>query len=265
MKFYPTYLQSFGLLLIFFLCSILSVLVLIPFFSFDSGIAMSIMYVLSTSLTIGAALVIRKDYSFLLNRFSPVIVLIASVTLLSIHLFLDPLTNLIPLSDTLKKMLVETIRQPAVFFFMIVIAAPILEELLFRGVILDGLLKNYQPVHAILFSAFLFALVHGNLAQGIGAFLGGILMGWIYWKTQSVIPGILIHFFNNLAAFVGTMLTPEQDIFKSTFETIGNPITYWLLIVGAGIIAGVRIWLLHQKYFKNINSAFTKEASNETV
>lgn len=117
MKFYPTYLQSFGLLLIFFLCSILSVLVVIPFFSFDSGIAMSIMYVLSTSLTIGAALVIRKDYSFLLNRFSPVIVLIASVTLLSIHLFLDPLTNLIPLSDTLKKMLLETIRQPAVFFF----------------------------------------------------------------------------------------------------------------------------------------------------
>lgn len=250
MKFYPTYWQSLGLLLIWLLCTILSVLVILPFFSHESGIGMSLIYTLSMALTIGAAMLLRRDYTFALNKFSPAMILIAIVTVLSAHLFLDPLTNLVPLSDTLKKIIIETARHPLPFFFMIVIAAPILEELLFRGVILDGLLKNYEPWKAIGFSAFLFALVHGNLAQGIGAFVIGLLIGWIYWKTQSIIPGIIVHFLNNLIAFIGVVSTPEEEIFESLSDQIGNPFLYWLLVVGCGLISIAGVWVLYGKYFR---------------
>ncbi len=254
MKHYPTYLQSLGLLLIFLLCTILSLLVVLPFFSFESSVGMAIIYTLSISLTIAIALFLRRNFSFAFNSFLPGIVAVAVVTFLSIHLALDPLTNLIPLSDLLKKMIQETLQHPVAFFFMIVIAAPLLEELLFRGVILDGFLKNYHPWKAIFFSAFLFALVHGNLSQGVGAFVGGVLMGWIYWKTQSVIPGILIHLVNNLVAFISVLLTPEADIFKNTAEQIGNPVWYWLIVVGCSLIAIGGVWFLQNNYFKALET-----------
>jgi uncharacterized protein len=249
MKFYPTYWQSLGLLLIWLLCTILSVLAILPFFSIESGIGLSLMYTLSMILTIGAALLIRRDYTFAFSKFSPLMIVIAIITVLSAHLFLDPLTDLVPLSDTLKKIIIDTSHHPIPFFFMIVIAAPILEELLFRGVILDGLLKNYQSWKAIGFSAFLFALVHGNLAQGIGAFVIGLLIGWIYWKTQSIIPGIIVHFLNNLIAFIGVVSTPEEEIFQPLSEQIGNPMWYWLLVIGCGLISVAGVWVLYRKYF----------------
>jgi membrane protease YdiL (CAAX protease family) len=262
MKSYPTYLQSFGLLLIFLLCTILSVIVVLPFFSFESGIGMTIIYTLSISLTIIIALFIRKDFTFPFKWFSPWIVVIGSLAILCAQLALEPVTNLIPLSDIVKKMIEETIQQPIAFFIMAVLAAPLFEELLFRGVILHGLLKNYQPWKAILFSAFLFALVHGNLSQGVGAFMGGILMGWIYWKTQSVLPGILIHLINNLASFVGVMLTPEADIFKSTQEIINNDLVYVSMVFGCAAMAIAAIWLLQKKYLLSKEIVSNSETIN---
>ena len=178
------------------------------------------------------------------------LILVASVTVMSLHLFIDPITNLVPPSDTLKRIFKETIQHPISFFAMIVIAAPVLEELLFRGVVLDGLLKNYDPRKAISFSALLFAIVHGNLAQGIGAFMIGLFIGWIYWKTGSVVPGILIHFTNNLVSYLIIISTKEEELFTSFSELVANPLFYWLLIVVGGLISATGIWLLHKKYFK---------------
>lgn len=250
MKYYPTYLQSMGLLLIFLLSTILSLLLVMPFFPYESTIGMGLIYTLSISLTIGGGLLIRQDFTFKLNGLHPMVVLLSSITFICLHIFLDPVTSLIPVPEVLKKIFYETLQQPIPYFLMMVIAAPVLEELLFRGVILDGLLRNYQPMRAIAFSAFLFALVHGNLAQGVGAFLGGLLMGWVYWKTQSVIPGILIHLVNNLFAYIATLLTPKEDVLKNLSDEFSNPLFYWLVVTLCGIIASICMWLLHSKYLK---------------
>jgi uncharacterized protein len=252
MKYYPTYLQSFGLLLIFLLSTILSLLVVMPFFSYESAIGMSLIYTLSIGLTIGGGLLIRQDFTFKLRGTHPMIVLLSSIAFVCLHIFLDPITSLIPLPEVLKKIFYETLQQPIPYFFMLVMAAPVLEELLFRGVILDGLLRNYKSTRAIAFSAFLFALVHGNLAQGVGAFFGGLLIGWVYWKTQSVIPGILIHMVNNLLAYTATLLTPKEDVLKNLSEEFSNPIYYWLVIVICGGITLICVWILYNRYLKTL-------------
>ena len=78
------------------------------------------------------------------------------------------------------------------------IFGPIMEEICFRGLILDGLLKTRcRPWLAILISALLFALLHGLGANFVTAMLFGILVGWLYWRTGSIIPGIIIHITNN--------------------------------------------------------------------
>ena len=78
------------------------------------------------------------------------------------------------------------------------IFGPIMEEICFRGLILDGLLKTRcRPWLAILISALLFALLHGLGANFVTAMSFGILVGWLYWRTGSIIPGIIIHITNN--------------------------------------------------------------------
>jgi membrane protease YdiL (CAAX protease family) len=139
---------------------------------------------------------------------------------------------------------------PVTFFFLAVVAAPVLEEIMFRGIILEGYLKNYKPWTAILVSAFIFGLIHGNLAQGVNAFALGILFGWIYWKTSSILLVILLHFVNNVLAFVSSLYTPLEDIDKSSRQLIDNDILYACLYL---ISVGVCVWLLtlmQKKYFQ---------------
>ena len=94
------------------------------------------------------------------------------------------------------------------------ILAPLAEEVVFRGAILRTLLgimskKNHWV--AIIISAALFGLAHFNAAQFINALLMGLLLGWMYYRTGSLIPGILLHWINNTMAYVLTNIMPQSD------------------------------------------------------
>ena len=78
------------------------------------------------------------------------------------------------------------------------IFGPTIEEICFRGIVLGGLLRTRcRPWLAILISTLLFALLHGLGANIVTAILFGILVGWLYWHTGSIIPGLIIHITNN--------------------------------------------------------------------
>lgn len=78
------------------------------------------------------------------------------------------------------------------------IFGPIIEEICFRGLVLGGLLKTRcRPWLAILISAVAFGLLHGLWAGFVSATLFGILVGWLYWRTGSIVPGIIVHATNN--------------------------------------------------------------------
>ena len=64
------------------------------------------------------------------------------------------------------------------FIFMVLVVAPILEELLFTGIILDGFLKKYNPTFAILVYALIFGASHFNVAQSSQAFVGALVSGY---------------------------------------------------------------------------------------
>lgn len=92
-------------------------------------------------------------------------------------------------------------------FCIMCILGPFTEELFFRGVVTKLLLK-LRTSHwvGIILSAILFALIHGNLAQMPGAFIGGIVYGWIYYKTRSIYPTFIMHAINNVVVFIGVAL-----------------------------------------------------------
>ena len=85
------------------------------------------------------------------------------------------------------------------WFGIIIVAVlgPIVEEYVFRGAITRVLLEKYTPTKAILISAAIFGIFHINPAQVLPAFLIGIILAWVYYRTASLIPVILMHIVNN--------------------------------------------------------------------
>lgn len=73
------------------------------------------------------------------------------------------------------------------------ILAPVLEEMLFRGIILRSFLNQYRRSHAIVASAVLFGLAHLNIYQFAVGMALGIVSGWLYERARSLWPCILLH------------------------------------------------------------------------
>ncbi|MDD2601905.1 MAG: type II CAAX endopeptidase family protein, partial [Prevotella sp.] len=111
------------------------------------------------------------------------------------------------------------------------ILAPIAEELVFRGAILRTLLKLFDNrMHWILIisSALIFGAAHGNLPQFIHATLIGLLIGWMYYRTDSVIPGIVLHWVNNTVAYIMFNLMPHMADGKLIDLFHGSDRMMWL-------------------------------------
>lgn len=86
------------------------------------------------------------------------------------------------------------------YFFLMVIITPILEEILYRGIILNLFLKKYSLKISLIVSSLIFAFFHLRFI-GIGyLFLYGLLFGFAYIKTKSLLTPILIHVLINFMA-----------------------------------------------------------------
>jgi uncharacterized protein len=151
----------------------------------------------------------------------------------------SPIVSLIPLNDFFRKLFMEMAGRTGILSFAaIAIAAPVLEEVLFRGIILDGFLKRYGPVKSILISSLLFGALHLNPWQFVGAFLLGTLMGWIYYRTGSLALTICIHFMNNFFAFASMKFTTnyEEAFDQSIIDYYGGLLPF-LSVIGISLTA----------------------------
>jgi membrane protease YdiL (CAAX protease family) len=109
--------------------------------------------------------------------------------------------------------------------------APILEEIIFRGIILKGLLTRYTPKYAILFSSIIFGLIHGKPLQIWGAVVLGLILGFVYYKTKSIGTTILLHSFANLI-----VVTENYFIYKYVNLEYLNSINIFLFILSTSLI-----------------------------
>lgn len=117
-----------------------------------------------------------------------------------------------------------TIINTIVISIQVIIIGPIIEELIFRKILLGKLLEKFsnRPIKAIVYSALIFGIIHLNIIQGVAAFGGGIILGLIYYYTKSIKATIFAHILNNFLII------------------IPNPIGLWMnviyLIVGFYLI-----------------------------
>ena len=117
-------------------------------------------------------------------------------------------------------------------FFAIVIIAPVGEELLFRGFLQQFLENHWTDVtRAILVTSLFFAIIHMNSYWLIQIYILGIFLGYLCWRTGSVIPSLILHSINN-----GTAL-----IFSFTELNLNNiylwhdHVAPWIIILSIGL------------------------------
>ena len=119
----------------------------------------------------------------------------------------------ITMTDDVKH-LFESIMGSRWGYLALGILAPVAEELVFRGAILRSLMNYFNhrlPWIPIVASALLFGAVHGNMAQFANAFTMGLLLGWLYCRTHSIVPGVVLHWVNNTVAYTMYKLMPEMN------------------------------------------------------
>ena len=157
---------------------------------------------------------------------------------------------------------------PWVNFLIVVIAAPIMEELLFRKFIVDRTARFGEGVSIVL-SGLMFGLFHGNLNQFVYAFMIGVLFGFIYIKTRNIIYTIILHMIVNfLGGFVSSIMLEKSNYFE-LMELMGtetNPealmafmqenalglIVFMLyaMVLMAFVVAGIVLFFVNKRKFK---------------
>lgn len=139
-------------------------------------------------------------------------------------------------------------------FMKVAIIAPVVEELIFRGIILQGLRRNYTAFVSVFMSALLFALFHLNPWQFPSTFILGLLLGWITVMNNNILLAIIGHSINNLMVLLS--ITYWDKISTMQIFSSGNSIVM-LVSAMAVIVSLVLIYVFSTPRFRtNIMKLF---------
>lgn len=124
----------------------------------------------------------------------------------------------------------------------------ICEELLYRGIIMNGL-RKFGDVGAIFISALFFALAHGSAMQFFYQFILGVVLSAVVIKTGSIVASAVVHFLNNAIVVVYQYIYAHTGATEPAFTPAIIAIAF-----SVAIVAGLLLWLIFH---------FTKENNKE--
>lgn len=119
----------------------------------------------------------------------------------------------------------------ALMILCVGILPAVLEEFALRGVILGALRKKFSDTLAIVISAAMFGLMHGNLQQIPFAALMGIILGYVTVYSNSLIPAVIIHGLNNIMSVIISFATVDMSPMVSTM--------FMLLYFALALVIGI--------------------------
>lgn len=184
--------------------------------AFNGGVMFSTTYALSMILMLLGTLGYRKmrgctgrTLFFSLRRFNPMLVLWGFILVLITGIVIEPLLALFP--DWLLDLVDSMGDYGGWSILTLTVLAPVLEEMIFRGAILESVRAKKGTAAAILISAAVFGVIHLIPQQVVNAFFIGLILGYIYIKTGSLVPVIIIHALNNGLAFIMMQWSDTAD------------------------------------------------------
>lgn len=167
--------------------------------------------------------------------FDPTVILGGLLWMVSMQVVVEPLSLLLPTVE----------QQSGQGFWAIITAvvfAPVFEEFIFRGVILEAMLRRYRRSVSVVVTSLLFAIVHFEPSVMFTAFVSGLVLGTVYLHTSSIFSTIILHAINNAIAY--SLITLNVDSY-SYRDALGTGRTYYIVYAICfvfSVFAVIRTW-----------------------
>ncbi len=194
---------------------------------------------------------IKLDISFSIKNIFLLLLFISSIVFFQIGLRL-PLSKIADSLQGIDNNILNPFKS-VIYVLTLVVFVPIIEEIIFRGVILKGLLTKHSAKKSIIISTIIFTVVHVNPSLFPQAFLFGLLSGWIYYKTKSLGFSIILHSTTNLFSLLSGYFSFKfgSPIISSSSDFYGD---YSIIIILISIILFVYVLGASVKKMKTIDS-----------
>lgn len=168
----------------------------------------------------------------------PPVLMLVPLILMADEQILELLIALFPMSEWEEQMFAGMVSEGLASAVTLCVIAPVLEEMLFRGVLLRAFLRQHARGTAIVASALYFGVSHLNLYQFVLTFLTGLLLGWLYERSRSLLPCIALHGAINTVVYLSALDAPAGSTTGVT-----HSLAAWAGAMLAAAVGGV---LLHR-------------------
>ena len=196
---------------------------------------------------------IRFRHAFPISGIPAMQAIGAAISLLGVAVLLSEVDNafrfVLPPPKALTGLMKELIASEQNAFsrvLLLVIIAPVTEELLFRGIILRGLLSRHRPAIAVVLTALLFAILHFNPWQFLSALFLGMVLGWFYLRTGSVAMCIVGHSIANGLVVIFSVLPWDIPGMTGTPDLTQVVFQPWWLDVSGLVVLLLGLWLFRR-------------------
>ena len=144
-----------------------------------------------------------------------------------IQIYIPAPEYIVDLNHLLKP---ESLFGGFLLFFAVVILAPLGEEIIFRGFLQQILEKQWKDsTQAVLFTALIFSLIHMNPYWFFQIYILGVFLGFLAWKTNSIVAPLILHGLNNFIALLFSFSDPQNN----SFYLWNGHVSPWILIPAA--------------------------------
>lgn len=130
---------------------------------------------------------------------------------------------------------------PVLMILAVCIVGPIAEELVFRGMIFGKLRRAFSFWPAAIISGIMFGVFHMNIMQGVYASVLGVLLAYVYEKTQTIFGSIFFHIVFNASSYI-------TDFVNSGIQSVvPSETVYSAGLILFSILSGIIVILLARK------------------
>lgn len=137
-----------------------------------------------------------------------------------------------------------SILEHITYIIAVSIVPAVTEELVYRGCVM-GRLRKYGDGFALITSAILFGMMHGNFTQAPFAFVVGLAAGWAVIYTNSIFPAMIIHGLNNFMSVIADICYENLEL--AGYDTFYVDFVYMLIYTTVFALALVAVYMFSKK------------------
>ncbi len=130
------------------------------------------------------------------------------------------------------------------YIIAVSVVPAVTEELVYRGCIM-GRLRKYGDGFALITSAILFGMMHGNFTQAPFAFVVGLAAGWAVIYTNSIFPAMIIHWLNNFMSVIADIAYENLEL--AGYDTFYVDFVYMCIYAAVFVLALVAVYMFSKK------------------